>query len=101
MGIERGRLIGALSGATTEKQESDLKSSVLVNVYSGVAACSSGDVPSADEFLLMREADVEAWIDAAKKLNPRWFAWMDDVEASLTEAGKKAIVKKKGKKPVK
>jgi hypothetical protein len=99
MGIERGRIIGDMTIASARQEDgASAKNSVLVNVYSGVAACSSGDLPTQDEFILMRESDVEDWIASAKRLNPRWFSWMDDLDEALSEAEKKLAVKKKGRK---
>ncbi len=38
-------------------------------------ACSEGDVPSIEEYANLPVDDVEAWLDAAENVNPKWFAW--------------------------
>lgn len=97
MGIERGRIIGLMTAATAESPN-EIQSSVLINVYSGLAACSTGDVPTADDFLQMRDSDVQKWIDAARRLNGHWFEWMGEAEEALTDVTKTINDKKKGKK---
>lgn len=101
MGIDRGRIIGEMTiDAAQLGSNNALKGTLLINIYSGLIACSSGDLPTRDEFLEgMREVDIEDWIASAKRLNPRWFSWMDDLEDALSEADKKLAKKKKGKRP--
>lgn len=42
--------------------------------YTGLVACSSGDVPSSyDEFSSMDGDAIEKWVEEAVRLNPRWF----------------------------
>ena len=98
MGVKRGRIIGELT-IKYAGVESDEASSVI-SVYSALAACSTGDVPTVDEYAYkVRGRDIEVWIRVAKRLNPDWFAWMDDLAEELTAAQKKLAVKKKGKRP--
>lgn len=77
-----------------------------VNLYASLAACSTGDVPKiiptvgqvgeVDEMAYLSEADVNAWLDAARRMNPEWFAWMEMAEQAVSEA--QAIVVEKEKK---
>lgn len=90
MGLDRGNRIGDF---IANPHDSPLVQAGRVNLYASLAACSTGDVPSADEFTNMLEDDVEEWIRIAKEKNPRWFAWLDKaieaVEAALTPAEQK------------
>lgn len=86
MGIQRGLL---LSEFLEKPREPQIVQNVLLNVYVGLAACSSGDVPSPDEFLDLRETEAEAWIAAARELNPEWFSYLDLAEQAATESVKK------------
>jgi len=106
MGIERGRIIGDMTikaqetAPVDENSSASIKGSLMVNIYSGLIACSTGDLPNEKEFIDgMRESDIEDWIASAKRLNPRWFSWMDDLLDAVSEADKKLARKKKGKRP--
>lgn len=100
MGIKRGLLIDDILGEQSQVNgngNGHVEQNVLTSIYAPLAACSSGDIPSKDEFLAMREVEIEEWLRVARKLNPHWFRWMDEVEKALTEDD----LKKKDKSPSK
>lgn len=98
MGIQRGTIIGDILESTDDGDH--IVQNVLTSIYAPLAACSSGDVPTKEEFLSMREADIEEWLSVGRKLNSHWFSWMDELEKSLTEQEKKAELQKKAEKPL-
>jgi len=91
MGIQRGI---AISEVMENPDDSDIIQNVLLNVYVNLKACSEGDIPTRDEFLNMREPDVEAWIRASRDLNPEWFWFLTEAEKALSPS---EDVKKKGR----
>ena len=91
MGLRRGQLIGEF---LTNPHKDPLVQAGRVNLYSALAACSSGDVPTDAEFVVLREADVDAWLSAAKELNPKWFEWLDMASKALSEIEQTALKKK-------
>lgn len=62
---------------------------LLMNFWAPLFACSTGDVPDRDQFLKMAETDMEFWIEAAREVNPTWFAWMDELLKTSDEEIKK------------
>lgn len=98
MGMKRGTLIAEAD--VFEPDDDDAKDvalsiNVLKSVYAPLAACSSGDVPTPNEFFKMREADIEEWTRVARKLNSHWFKWLDEVEKMLDEDAASASKKKR------
>jgi hypothetical protein len=96
MGLERGHIINDL---IAKPHTNPRVQAALINIYSALAACSTGDVPTAQEFESMLDQDVEQWLRTASALNPHWFAWMEPaikaIEAALTPDEQK---KKDGRK---
>jgi hypothetical protein len=42
--------------------------------YPGLAACTQGKIPTEQEcYDAMSDAELNAWLDAARELNPDWF----------------------------
>jgi len=72
------------------------KNELILN-YSSAAAVSSGDVPTAEQFREMADADIKFWIAQARRVASQLFDWMDKYEA-LTKDQQKAETKKKGTK---
>lgn len=58
---------------------------ILINIYPGLVACSSGDVPQPGEFVKMGQPETRLWIDTARKLNPNvdWFSFLDEIEKNV------------------
>ncbi len=65
--------------------------------YPKLAACSSGDVPSEEEARAMPSEQLDKWYEAAKRVNPKWFAAI----VALTKEAEKAEEKKRTKRPQK
>lgn len=87
--IQRSRMFEELS-ATPHPDE--YVQAFLLNVYVNLACCSNGDIPKGiDEFLDMRESDIEKWTVAARKLNPHWFAWLDNAEKIIGELSQEQV----------
>lgn len=90
---------GALAQEFVQKPHKDAIVQIgLVSLYAPLAACSDGDVPTAEEFPSILEVDLDAWLDVARKINPKWFAWMGEVEKELSAAEQKALKKKDRKR---
>lgn len=53
-------------------------------VYPKLAACSTGDVPSEEDAYDMPSGEREKWWDAAKRVNPKWFAPMEEAAEKIT-----------------
>jgi hypothetical protein len=104
MNEERTRKIAEMYGRLKADDGGPTSLAVLtyINTYAALVSCSTGDVPTEDEFKnTMRRSDIETWIVSAKSLNDDWFEWMNDIERILTDAEKKVVLKKKGKTPKK
>lgn len=75
----------------------------LINLYAPLAACSFGQVPSADDFFGMLESDINFWISEAQEINPGWFTWIETARKALLEldgeTDKAAEDKKKSTRP--
>jgi len=89
--FRRGKLIGeSLSDeAPDEGTEEAIVENVIVNLWCSLTACSEGDLPSKDEFLAMREKDINFWVQAARELNEDWFGWLNSIEQAESEDQKK------------
>jgi len=55
------------------------------NFYAPMSSCSTGNVPTEEEFLKMSSADVNIWYAVCLKKNPAMF----DIEVSKEDAEKK------------
>ena len=76
MAITRGKLLAELA---TQDESEEVKLQ-LETIYTALIACSTGDLPTPEQFLdEMTEEDIEKWIRAARKYNHRWFSWLDEV----------------------
>lgn len=93
--LKRGQLQAELSA---DPHENLYAQTFLLNVYAPLVACSSGDIPTRDEFLQMREQDTETWVQEARKLNPLAFPWLDAAEKLVEELTEEEKVKKKRKR---
>lgn len=63
-----------------KKDNEDKAAELLELIYIPLASCSSGDVPTLDEFKDMREAESVAWMEAATDINPHWFGIETPIE---------------------
>jgi hypothetical protein len=61
-----------LDGAKDSREQAQRYLETLV--YPSLVACTTGDVPTLEEFINdIPATDSEEWIIAARELNPRWF----------------------------
>jgi len=93
-GFKRGKLIGEArtsnekSDSVLEPEES-LAINLLMNIWAPLAACSSGDVPTKEEFLRLSEGDINFWVETAQELNPDWFSWLTKIDEVVEDESKK------------
>lgn len=93
MGVQRGTIIAKLQNSPVDDP---YLQRYLEEVYAPLVSCSSGDVPKTpNEFMSLRETDIEAWIQVAKKYNPAWFEWLTIAEEELRKALTPETKKKK------
>lgn len=77
MDVNRSLLIAQadenwLGGANETKDKAQRY--LETNVYPSLVACTSGNIPTVEEFINdIPATDSAAWIIAARDLNPRWF----------------------------
>lgn len=91
MSIRRSRMFDEIA---SHPDPDDYVQAFLLNVYVNLVCCSFGDLPKdTDEFLSMKEADIEAWTAVARKVNPHWFGWLDNAERLIGEMSKDEIDK--------
>jgi hypothetical protein len=88
---------GAIN-ADLRLREKDGMTQALEKVYVPLAACSFGDVPTADEFLAMPSSDISVWTSEAREINPSFFEWLNAAE-KIVEKLNEEDLKKKEKKP--
>jgi len=62
---------------------------VAINIYPPLYACSSGDMPSPEEFIKLGKFTQKLWIQTARKLNPHekidgqsWWLFLEEMEKS-------------------
>lgn len=80
-------------------EEAAIAYNMLMNLWAPVTSCSEGDVPTIEQFLNLREADIEFWVNEAREVNPHWFTWLDAIEKAAENAAKKKTAQaKKDKK---
>ncbi len=60
-------------------------------LYPSLISCSEGSVPTEEEFLKLKDKEVNDWINAAQKRNEDWF--------SLNGANKESMEKKQSQQP--
>ena len=84
--------------AEVSMRPADSSSFALEKLYVPLAACSFGDVPTADEFLALPDADIDIWINDARQINPQYFEWLDAAQKSVEKLNEETL-KKKEKKP--
>lgn len=83
MSIRRSRMFDEVAA---NPDPDDYVQAFLLNVYVNLICCSEGNLPKdGAEFLSMKEADIEAWTAAARKVNPHWFGWLDNAERVIGE----------------
>lgn len=72
----------------------------LYTLYVPLVACSAGDVPQTpDEFLWMKNEDIETWTREARRLNPQLFGLLDAQESQLDDLlSEQELSKKKPKR---
>lgn len=67
--------LGSADSENEDERDSAIQLLGLYMLYTPLAACSEGDVPSFEEFVdEMRETESDEWFYAAKRLNPHWFS---------------------------
>lgn len=61
-------------------------------LYPSLVACTTGVVPTSEEFLTSVPAEeTKKWTSVAKKLNPSWFAFLMEDEEAEAELEKKEV----------
>lgn len=78
-------------------RDADEMSNALEKLYVPLAACSFGDVPTADEFMALPPQDIAIWTQEARVINPEYFEWLSAAE-KVVEALNEESLKKKEKK---
>jgi hypothetical protein len=84
--VHVGTFIMALRRETLRSQimqfpSPDIETQVArYNFYAPMYACSTGDVPTEEEFLTWSDEDVNTWYLAVVEKNPRWFELSEDLE---------------------
>lgn len=53
---------------------------MLLNVWAPLASCSTGEVPTKEQFMKLPEVDLNFWIETARNLGAQ-FQWLDRMEA--------------------
>ena len=51
----------------------DVEMYVHAHLYPSLISCSSGKLPTEEEFLALSDEEETKWEDAATELNPNWF----------------------------
>jgi len=88
-------------GDSTE-YENLVRKNMITEVWAPLKVCSSGDVPTYEQFLGMPKGDISFWVETAKELGHE-FAWLDGLnkiydtqivrqEAELAENKKKETI---------
>lgn len=88
MDIERTFLISQarVDGAVPEEMDALGQYTFYVTslLYPSLIACTTGKVPTVDEFLYSIPTEASSrWTDVARELNPKWFAFLvgeEDIE---------------------
>jgi hypothetical protein len=72
----------------------------LYSLYIPLVSCSDGDIPKTpDDFLWMKNADIETWTKEARKMNPQLFGLLDMQEKRLDKfLSEQELSKKKPKR---
>ena len=95
------RKIGAMSVELEGNADiSNETKNALFTLYIPLVACSAGDVPEGhEEFFWMKNDDIETWLVAARKLNPKLFTLLDIQEERLGQLlTEEELAKKKPKR---
>jgi len=83
MELDRSELVTAasenVSDMPPEGARERYEQYVRTLLYPSLAACTSGSMPTVDEFLYTTPSvETKRWVQKAKKLNPRWFTFVSD-----------------------
>jgi hypothetical protein len=74
----------------------------LFTLYIPLVSCSDGDIPQTpDDFLWMKNEDIEAWTKEAREMNPKLFGLLDMQEERLDNYLSEQELSKKKPKPLK
>lgn len=69
---------GRWAGELMEGMDAQAKRYLETLLYPSLIACTTGNLPTLDEFLNgVSIEDTEAWLAAARELNPRWFPTLE------------------------
>lgn len=60
-------------------QEEQIRNNMITEVWVPLRACTSGDVPSLNEFFFLPKVDLVFWVATAKELG-HTFEWLDGLE---------------------
>jgi len=84
-----------------DKYEDAVRRNMLTEVWAPLKACSTGEVPTYDQFLGMPRGDIAFWVETAKELGHE-FAWLDGLnqiyDAQVTQTERELAENKKKEK---
>jgi hypothetical protein len=95
------RKMGELSmEIESDKSLNEAQKDALFSLYIPLMSCSAGDLPKDyDDFLWMKNEDIEEWTKQAREMNPNLFSILDFHEKHLqTYLSEQEIQKKKRKR---
>lgn len=77
-GLQRSILVAEASSNPLPKFYDGLSHDVVTYVhgllYPSLVSCSNGKTPTEEEFLKLKDKEVNDWINAASRFNPDWFS---------------------------
>jgi hypothetical protein len=85
-------------GDPPEDYEGKVRVNMITQVWCPLKACSTGEVPTYEQFLAMPKGDIAFWVETAKGLGHE-FAWLDSLNRIYDQEVELAETKKKGKRP--
>lgn len=93
--VHRANIVMALNKAERRRElemnprEDPIVQAVVWGYYIPMTCCSTGQVPTEEEFLKMDELELDKWYEAVAEINPHWFPSQDDSqkkESSQTDS---------------
>jgi len=92
------RLSTAVDELIKNPQPDLLIHNITLGLYPSLIACSSGDIPTPDEFMRMGKDAQRLWIETARELNPHekingvsWWSFLESMEAPNGKADEEVL----------
>jgi len=86
------------------KYEDAVRRNMLTEVWAPLKACSTGEVPTWEQFLRMPKGDIAFWVETAKEIGHE-FAWLDGLnqiyDAQVTQTERELSENKKKEQTLK